>query len=175
MTQIDFRNTEADVNLSKRWFFITVGIILWGWAIFLYEKTFVQLWVPILSFLIPACIYALIIHKRHRIKRNKYPYNLHLIWAVFLCGGMGVYSILALNYYFALSSPEYIILKIEDSSFSTFRKGKPRSYVQVNYEGIEKDIYLPFDPTLLLKESISITVDTGCLGMKVIKKINQEE
>jgi hypothetical protein len=150
-------------------FYFLIGMILLILSSLIYDKTLIQWYIPLGCIIITTILVSLF----NSVYLQKYfglsGIFLRLVYNLLSTGGVLIYILMALNFYFAHPEESTHHLDIVDKGTSYY-KSKKRIYALVRLKGITKEIYFNPDLNLSAFSRINVTVRKGLLGYDIIIK-----
>lgn len=147
------------------------AMLLTIWDIYLFRKTVIPLYLPLLIYVAGGLMLYLIVG-RHMgyFKDNRHSVYLKALMGTILCGGPLLFTILALNYYVRIDTTThtYHLYVIESGHLSAGRRGGCSSpYVVVRYKNLEKQLVLPCHAKVNDSRYANVTLQHGLFGFPV--------
>ena len=146
-----------------------VSLILILWNIFLFRKTIIPIWIPLLIFIISG--FLVLQFGRNKIKYLKnatHSYWKLLVYSIVVYGGMTMFCFMALNYFMPRSEKQPFYLRIIRTGELTNNRGCDPTYAVVDYFGFEKELVFPCNTDFKGKKSVLVNIKIGLFGFPIV-------
>lgn len=149
------------------------GMLLTIWEIDIYQHTFIDYRVPTLLWIGPGLCLTPALRKILAVYINTSSLFLQLIYNIVTWGGIVVFSVMALNFYFAEQNTTLYTLRIKDvKEIPGGRNHCMEPNAVVEWMGREKDIAFPCGTSIEPADSVKLNLKEGFLGYTVM--VNKE-
>ena len=143
-------------------------ILLIFWQIFIYEKTFIPLVIPLSVWLLTGIVITI-------LSRGKFIYQptpslfLQLLFNIIVWGGLALFSFMWGNYHFCNKTTSVIHEKIVSTGRLSGRNGScEQPYVVVIYKGREKQLMFDCDTPVENFNGVDLTISKGLFGFDIL-------
>jgi hypothetical protein len=170
-------NKKLDGLVSALFF---SGLILLLWVMMIYNKTIIELKIPLMIWLIPGVVLTpLFYNTMNYIEGVKVHWILHYILHTCMTGTFILFAFMASNFYCAdnqIEKKTFEIIRTESSVGSKGYPKKKRPCLLINYEGIEKELifYRSEVDRINSAKIVNLRVKKGLWGFDILEKYDAE-
>lgn len=154
------------------------GMALLVWEISIYRRTIIELKIPLLIWLTPGFFMTPLLYNRFKrieaIKKNRI---FHYLVHTCITGASLLFGFMALNYYFADNQTEDKRFEIiKKGSLSGRNRNEDIPYVEINYNGFEKEIIFKYPDKDKIDSAkyVNLTVKKGLFGFDILERYEAE-
>ena len=170
------KNTKIR-NIGGALFFLGLGLLYW--EVIIYRETIIDLKIPLLIWLTPGIFLTPIFYNRINALDRKANWALHYFLHTCMTGSILLFSFMATNLYFADSHimvKHFNVLNTGSISGPKGHRDEREPYVDINYEGLEKEVVFTYEETakVMSAKSVKLTVRKGLLGFDILEKYEIE-
>lgn len=173
MTRKKKQNSKSNRLMSILTF---VSLILIIWEMFIFRKTFINIFMPLSIFLIGGPILFFILRKKIKYYiETEHGLFSQAFHGTVLFGGTLMFIFMFLNYYLPVNKTELIQLKVIETGNLSSRRGCDAPFAKVDYYGFEKQLIFPCNTNLSGANFIKVKLQKGLFGFMVVKDSKLEK
>lgn len=145
------------------------SIILIIWEMFIFRKTFINIFIPLSLFFIGGPILFFIFRKKIKYYIETENGLLKQVFhGTILFGGTFMFTFMSLNYYLPYGKTKQYDLKVIETGNLTRKRGCDPPFAIVDYYGFEKKLVFPCNVELGNTKRINVKLQKGLFGFMVV-------
>jgi hypothetical protein len=138
------------------------------WEIFIYEKTFIPLFVPLAVWLLTGIVITILSMGKFIYQPTPSVFN-QLLFNIIVWGGLTLFSFMWGNYHFCDKATSVINEKILSTGhLATKRAECAQPYIEVAYKGQVKQLMFDCDTPVENYTSVDLTIARGLFGFDIL-------
>ena len=173
MTRNKKHLTEKNDRFMSILTFVSLGLI--AWEMFIYRKTFINIFIPLSLLLIGGPILFFSFRKKIKFYRETdHGILSQIVHGTILFGGTFMFVFMFLNYYLPFHKTETVELRVVEIGNLTSKRGCDAPYAIVDYYGFEKQLIFPCKTNLSRANYIKVELKKGLFGFMIVKDAKLE-
>jgi hypothetical protein len=138
------------------------------WEIFIYEKTFISLFVPLAVWLLTGILITIL--SRGRFVYQPAPSTwMQLLFNIIVWGGMTMFAFMWTNEHLCAKTTRVVNEKILSTGHLTSKRAEcAQPYIEVVYKGQEKQLMFDCDTPVENFTSVDLTIARGLFGFDIL-------
>ena len=140
------------------------------WEVFIYEKTFIPLFIPLSIWLLTGIVITILSRGKFVYQPKPSPFK-QLLFNIIVWGGLTLFSFMWMNYHLCAKTTSVINEKILSAGHVTQKINSnscEQPFVVVAYKGQKKQLMFDCDTPVESYTSVDLTISRGFFGFDIL-------